>query len=388
MPSYHSLGSLPQKRHTQFKKPDGSLYYEEVFGTEAFSGVYSTLYHYNPPTQVAEIRKLKDLAITPWHPDVHRHHHVRTRNIETGGNLIEARQPLFYNNDVFVSSARPTKGMDCFFRNAQGDELYFVHEGKGVLESIFGVIPFHEGDFIVIPRGTTYKTTLETGACRFLIVESAGPVEIPKRYRNDYGQLTELAPFCDRDFRRPEKLVTHDKRGDFQVQVKIENSLMSYTFPFHPFDVVGWDGYLYPWIFNVNDFEPITGRVHQPPPVHQTFEAPGFDVLAFVPRKLDYHPKAIPIPYNHSNIDSDEILYYVSGDFSSRKGIEIGSFTLHRRGVHHGPQPGALEASLGKDATNELAIMIETRHPLKVTALAEKLDDPNYPFSWIAGLKR
>jgi homogentisate 1,2-dioxygenase len=387
MPSYYSLGKLPPTRHTQFRKPDGGLFHEELFGTEAFTGVYSTLYHYNPPTQVSAIKKSNDLSVTTWQPDTHRHHHVKTRNIDAGSNPIDARQPLFYNNDVFISSARPTKGMDWFFRNGQGDELYFVHQGKGALESVFGQLPFHEGDFIVVPRGTTYRITLEGKDNRFLITESAGPVEVPKRYRNEYGQLTELAPFCDRDFRRPEKLTTSTEHGDFEVKVKIDNSLYTYVFRFHPLDVVGWDGYLYPWIFNINDFEPITGRVHQPPPVHQTFEAPGFDVLSFVPRKLDYHPQAVPVPYNHSNIDSDEILYYVSGDFSSRKGVEVGSFTLHRRGVHHGPQPGALEASLGKESTNELAIMIETKKPLKLTSQAEKYDDANYPYSWMTDKK-
>ncbi len=383
MPSYYSLGKLPPTRHTQFRKPDGGLFQEEIFGTEAFSGVYSTLYHYNPPTQVSQIKRSKDLAVTVWQPDTHRHHHIRTGNLEAGGNPVEARQPLFYNQDLFISSARPTKGMDSFFRNAQGDELYFIHQGKGTLESVFGQLPFHEGDFIVVPRGTTYRITLESKDNRFLVTESAGPVEVPRRYRNDYGQLTELAPYCDRDFRRPERLTAHNERGEYEVKVKIDNSLVSYVFGFHPLDVVGWDGYLYPWIFNIKDFEPITGRVHQPPPIHQTFEAPGFDVLSFVPRKLDYHPLAVPVPYNHSNIDSDEILYYVSGDFSSRKGIEVGSYTLHRRGVHHGPQPGALEASLGKESTSELAIMIETRKPLRLTSYTEKLDDPNYPFSWL-----
>ena len=384
MPSYYSLGKLPPTRHTQFRKPNGGLFQEEIFGTEAFSGVYSTLYHHNPPTQVSHIKKVKDLTITPWHPDTHRHHHVRTKSIEATGDPVEARNPLFYNEDLFVSSARPTKGMDWFFRNAQGDELYFIHQGKGALESVFGLLPFHDGDFIVVPRGTTYRITLEGKDNRFLITESGGPVEVPRRYRNDYGQLTELAPYCDRDFRRPGKLIDHDEQGEYEVRIKIDNSLMSYFFDFHPFDVVGWDGYLYPWIFNINNFEPITGRVHQPPPVHQTFEAAGFDVLSFVPRKLDYHPLAVTVPYNHSNIDSDEILYYVSGDFSSRRGIELGSYTLHRRGVHHGPQPGAMEASLGKESTNELAIMIETRRPLMLTSNAEKLDDPNYPLSWIS----
>ena len=388
MPSYLRLGQLPPKRHTQFRKPDGSLYHEEIFGTEAFSGVYSTLYHEHAPTSVSKIQKRHDLGVTEWHPETHRHHHIKTKNLETGRDAVEGRQPLFYNNDVFISSARPTESMHAFFRNAQGDELYFAHEGKGTLESVFGLLPYHEGDFIIVPRGTTYRLTHDSKDNRLLIVESAGPVEVPHRYRNDYGQLVELAPFSDRDFRHPEKLVTHKDTGEHEVIMKIDNALTSYVFNYHPLDVVGWDGYLYPWIFNINDFEPLTGRVHQPPPIHQTFEAPGFDVLSFVPRKLDYHPLAIPVPYNHSNIDSDEILYYVSGDFGSRRGVEIGSYTLHRRGIHHGPQPGAIEASLGKDSTNELAIMVETKRPLKVTNNAERLDDPNYPFSWIPALKQ
>ena len=381
------LGHLPAKRHTQFRKTDGSLYHEEIFGTEAFSGVYSTLYHEHAPTNVAHIKRVKDLAVKEWHPDTHRHHHIRTKNIEPVNDVIDGRQPLFYNDDVFISSARPSSSMRYFFRNAQGDELYFVHQGKGRLESVFGLLPFQEGDFIVVPRGTTYRITLDSNQNRFLITESGGPIEVPRRYRNDYGQLVELAPFSDRDIRHPEKLEPHTEPGEFEVLMKVDSALMSYTFNYHPMDVVGWDGYLYPWIFNINDFEPLTGRVHQPPPIHQTFEAPGFDVLSFVPRKLDYHPLAIPVPYNHSNIDSDEILYYVSGDFGSRKGIEIGSYTLHRRGIHHGPQPGAIEASLGKDSTNELAIMVETKRPLKVTDNAERLDDPNYPFSWVPPLK-
>ena len=388
MPSYLRLGELPAKRHTQFRKPDGSLYHEEIFGTEAFSGVYSTLYHEHAPTSVSKIGKVRDLNITEWRPETHRHHHIKTKNLEPSNDAIEGRQPLFYNNDVFISSVRPNQSMESFFRNAQGDELYFVHEGKGTLESIFGLLPFHEGDFIVVPRGTTYRMLHDSKDNRLLVVESAGPIEVPRRYRNDYGQLVELAPFSDRDFRVPEKLVSRRESGDYEVRMKIENALMSYRFTFHPLDVVGWDGYLYPWIFNIKDFEPLTGRVHQPPPIHQTFEAPGFDVLSFVPRKLDYHPLAIPVPYNHSNIDSDEILYYVSGDFGSRRGVEIGSYTLHRRGIHHGPQPGAIEASLGKDSTNEMAIMVETRRPLKVTNNAERLDDPNYPFSWIPTLAK
>lgn len=383
MPSYYHLGKIPPKRHTQFKKSDGSLYPEEIFGTEAFSGVYSTLYHNNLPTRVSHIKKIKDLIVTEWETDAHRHHHLRTKGVESSGDAIASRQPLFYNEDVFISVSRPTRDMDYFFRNAQGDELYFVHEGAGTLESVFGILPFHQGDYITVPRGTTYNITLQGKENRMLVVESAGSIEVPKRYRNDYGQLTELAPFSDRDFRLPSKLVTHDDKGEFEVRVKIDNALMSYVFDYHPFDVVGWDGYLYPWIFNVNDFEPLTGRVHQPPPVHQTFEAPGFDVLSFVPRKLDYHPEAVPVPYNHSNIDSDEILYYVSGDFSSRRGIDIGSFTLHRRGIHHGPQPGAVEASIGKESTNELAIMVETHKPLKLTSSGAKYDDPAYPFSWL-----
>ncbi len=387
MPSYHSLGQIPPKRHTQFRKPDGGLYHEEVFGTEGFSGLYSILYHHDPPTEVTRIVKLADEELGQWNLSEHRHHHIRTKNVEEGKDPIESRNMLLFNNDVSISVCRPRESMRHFFRNGEADELYFIHEGKGELQSIFGTLPFNQGDYLVIPRGTTYRLQLGEASCRFLLIESPSAIETPKRYRNEYGQLLEQSPFYERDIKRPSSLETFMETGDFEVRVKIGRSLMAYHFNHHPFDVVGWDGYLYPWALNIADFEPITGRIHQPPPVHQTFEAQGFMVLSFVPRKLDYHPQAVPVPYYHSNIDSDEMLYYVSSQFMSRKGIELGSITLHRRGIHHGPQPGVVESSLGKEKTEEYAIMVEAYKPLNLTKMAERYDDPSYPFSWLEGVR-
>ncbi len=382
MPTYYTLGIIPPKRHTQFRKPDGGLYHEEVFGTEGFSGVYSILYHRNPPTGVTRMEKLAELSVDPWDLSEHRHHHIKTKDLEEGKDPIESRKLLLYNGDVSISLCRPRESMNYFFRNAEADELYFVHEGKGELHSIFGVIPFDKGDYLLVPRGTTYRLVLNGSPCRLMVIESPGAIETPKRYRNEYGQLLEHSPFCERDIKRPSRLETFTETGDFEVRVKIGRSLMTYHFGHHPLDVVGWDGYLYPWTLNIADFEPITGRIHQPPPVHQTFEAQGLMVLSFVPRKLDYHPLAVPVPYYHSNIDSDEMLYYVSSQFMSRRGIELGSITVHRRGIHHGPQPGVVESSLGKESTNEYAIMVEAYKPLSLTKIAQRYDDPSYPFSW------
>ncbi len=274
--------------------------------------------------------------------------------------------------------------MEFFYRNSQGDELLFIHEGQGTLETTFGVLPYHEGDYLVIPRGTTWRMVSSTPEQRMLVVEAFGhAIQPPKRYRNEFGQLLEHSPYCERDLRPPTELPLHEEHGEFDVRIKVNDELMTYTYDFHPLDVIGWDGFLYPYAFNIGDFEPITGRVHQPPPVHQTFEGPGFVVCSFCPRKLDYHPLSIPVPYNHSNIDSDEVIYYVSGDFGSRKGIEIGSFTLHPRGIPHGPHPGTVEKSLGAERTEELAVMVDTFRPLKLAAEAESLDDPQYPFSWL-----
>lgn len=383
MPFYRSAGTVPHKRHTQFRKPDGSLYHEEVFGTQGFHGVSSILYHVQPPTRVQQLSQCSELHLDEWDEGVHRLHHFRTREAAAGGDAVSARQQLFWNEDISISVARPDAQMDYFYRNARADELCFVHEGTGLLESNQGSIRFHPGDYLVIPRGTTYRLRLGQGPHRFFSVESQGAIETPRRYRNDSGQLLEHSPFCERDIRCPENLETHDEQGDFEVRVKVGPRLMSYCYSSHPFDLIGWDGYLYPWALSVVDFEPITGRIHQPPPVHQVFEGTNFVVCNFVPRKLDYHPDSIPAPYNHSNIDSDEVIYYVNGNFESRRGIESGSITLHPGGLPHGPHPGAAEASIGKERTDELAVMVDTFRPLRLSTLAAALDDGHYPYSWL-----
>ncbi len=383
MPGYHALGQIPPKRHTQFRKPDGSLYSEELFGVEGFSGCFSLLYHQYPPTRVSKIARYSDVVLEEWCQPTHRHHHLKTQPLEPGGDPISGRRILMFNNEVSIGVSRPTEPMTFFYRNAECDELYFVHEGTGVFETIFGTLPYHEGDYVNLPRGTTYRVAPDTGETRLLFIEAHGPIETPRRYRNEFGQLLEHAPFSDRDFRRPMELPVHEERGEFEVRIKVNNALMSYIFDFYPLDLVGWDGYLYPYIFNIADFEPITGRVHQPPPVHQTFQGPQFVVCSFCPRKLDYHPLSVPVPYNHSNIDSDEMIYYVSGNFGSRKGIEVSSITLHPRGIPHGPHPGTVEKSLGAERTEELAVMVDTFHPLRLTVDAKAFDDERYPFSWL-----
>jgi homogentisate 1,2-dioxygenase len=383
MPSYVRLGEVPHKRHTQFRKPDGGLYSEELFGEEGFSGVSALLYHQYPPTRVTRIARVSAVCREEWPQETHRHHHFKTGGVEPSGDLVTGRQTLMYNNECVISVARPAEDMSYFYRNSQGDELLFVHEGDGALETTFGTLSYTAGDYLVIPRGTTWRPLSETTGQRFLIVEAyGGGIQPPKRYRNEFGQLLEHSPYCERDLRPPSELPFHQERGEFDVHIRVNGEVMAYTFDFHPLDLVGWDGYLYPYAFSIHDFEPITGRVHQPPPVHQTFEGPGFVVCSFCPRKLDYHPLAVPIPYNHSNIDSDEMIYYVSGDYAARKGIEVSSITLHPRGIPHGPQPGTVEKALGKQDTDELAVMVDTFRPLKLGAAAEALDDPNYPFSW------
>ena len=385
MPGYHRLGQIPPKRHTQFRKPDGSLYSEELFGTEGFSGNYSILYYHYPPTRVKKVEQFATVNHEEWNEGVQRHHHLKTVGLDRGGDAVLGRQVLMYNKDVVMSVALPTEPMSYFYRNGECDEVYFVHDGHGVLETNFGLLPYHEGDYIVIPRGTTYRFDIAAAspAARFFVIEARGTIEPPNRYYSHRGQLLEHAPFCERDIRRPEELVTHTESGEFEVRLKVGNTITSYWYDFHPINTVGWDGCEYPWIFNIADFEPITGRVHQPPPVHQTFQGPNFVICSFVPRKLDYHPLSIPVPYNHSNIDSDEMIYYVNGNFGSRKGIERSSITLHPRGIPHGPQPGAVEKSLGVDHTDELAVMVDTFYPLKLGAAARSVDDPSYPYSWL-----
>jgi homogentisate 1,2-dioxygenase len=384
MPPYHRLGEIPPKRHTQFRKPDGTLYYEELFGTEGFSNNYSNIYYYYPPTRVKKVEPFQQRHLEEWKLDVQRHHHLKTAQMQVGGDAVLGNRILMYNKDLTIGITLPSEPMSYFYRSGDADTMYFVHDGQGVLETNFGLLPYHEGDYILIPRGTTYRFNIAADSphSRFLIVEAHGNIEPPRRYLSPNGQLLEHSPYCERDIRRPQELVTHTERGDFEVRVKVGDVISSYQYDFHPLNTVGWDGCAYPWIFNIADFEPITGRVHQPPPVHQTFQGPNFVVCSFVPRKLDYHPLSIPVPYNHSNIDSDEMLYYVNGNFGSRRGIERSSITLHPRGIPHGPHPGAVEKSLGAERTDELAVMIDTFFPLQFTDAAHTLDDPAYPYSW------
>jgi homogentisate 1,2-dioxygenase len=384
MPFYHKLGKFPQKRHVQFRQADGSLYQEQVIGTEGFSGISSILYHINPPTKVKKYEGAHPLnfPVEQWEEKTLRHFHLHTIDAKAEGDPVSGRKVMMYNNDVSMAICNPSGQMDYFYKNAEADEVIFIHYGKGTLETQYGSLDYYDGDYIVIPRGVIYKFITGSEKSKMLVIESASQVYIPKRYRNQHGQLLEHSPFCERDFRLPEKLVTIDKKGEYLVKIKKWNMMHHYLFDFHPLDVVGWDGYFYPWIFNINDFMPITGKIHQPPPVHQTFEGNNFVICSFCPRLFDYHPDAIPAPYNHSNIDSDEVLYYVEGNFMSRKGVDIASFTLHPGGIPHGPHPGTAEASIGKKETLELAVMLDTFHPLKLTTLAKEYDLPNYPYTW------
>jgi homogentisate 1,2-dioxygenase len=382
MPFYHRLGKVPAKRHIQYHQPDGTLYREQVMGTKGFSGIQSILYHIHPPTQVKEAKKLGDWQIPLEEEGANRHRHFFTFEAKAHGDPVTGRTYWLVNEDVAIATASPSEQMNYFYRNSDGDEVIFVHEGEGVLETVFGELPYYPGDYLVIPVGTTYRFRMNSDDSRFLVIESTGEITTPRRYRNEMGQLMEHSPFCERDIRVPEKLNTHDEKGEFEVRVKARKQYHSYIYEFHPFDVVGWDGYLYPWAFNIHDFEPITGSIHQPPPVHQTFQGPNFVICSFVPRMYDYHPLAIPAPYYHSNVNSDEVLYYVKGNFMSRKGIREGSMTLHPSGIPHGPHPGKIEASIGKTHTEELAVMIDTFRPLRVTQSALAFEDPEYMYSW------
>jgi homogentisate 1,2-dioxygenase len=386
---YVRRGELPPKRHTQFRQPDGSLFAEELFGVEGFTGRSSLLYHVTPPTRVVQIEAVgpEESAPTPVEADDGIHHHrlINTAGVEPGGDFLTGRLPLFFNNDVVMGVVRPKHGQPdgTFYRNGEADELLFVHEGNGLFDSAFGPLRYKPGDYIVIPIGTTWRLDPDDMPQRMLWVESPSEIEPPKRYRNDYGQLLEHSPYHPRDIRLPEEVPPRTHTGAFRILVKQRGRLTAYHYRHHPFDVVGWDGYLYPYIFNISDFEPITGRVHQPPPVHQTFAGRNYVVCSFVPRKFDYHPLAIPAPYNHSNINSDEVIYYVAGNFMSRRGVEVSSFTVHPAGIPHGPHPGTVEASIGKDATEELAVMVDTFHPLLLTTQAAALEDARYPYSWL-----
>jgi homogentisate 1,2-dioxygenase len=384
MPHYTKRGEVPHKRHTQFRKADGGLYSEQLVSTEGFSDVYSLIYHHHPPTVVSKIDEPIDVA-----PKVAQHKNMQHRcykgfHIAAEDDFLKSRKPVLINNDCHIVLAAPRKSMEgYFYKNSGADEMIFVHEGRGTLKTIFGELTFAYGDYIIIPRGTIYQISFETEQNRLLIVESFSPIVYPKRYRNNFGQLLENSPYCERDIREPQNLKAHDEKGDFLIYIKKDGLLYPYHYVYHPFDAVGWDGCHYPYIFSIHDFEPITGRVHQPPPVHQTFEAHNFVVCSFVPRKYDYHPLSIPAPYHHSNVDSDEVLYYVDGDFMSRKHVEKGMITLHPIGIPHGPHPGTVEKSIGKDETRELAVMVDTFKPLWICEDALPIEDKEYHKSWM-----
>lgn len=383
---YHTLGEIPQKRHVVFKDENGKHRYEQLFGTEGFSGVSSLLYHIHRPTQMMKFGEPIDVTpvaaieknITP--------RLVQGFKAKPTDDFLEARTPLFFNNDLIMGVAAPRKSMtDYFYKNGQCDEMLFIHEGSGTLKTFLGDIKFEYGDYLIIPRGTIYQMEFDTENNRLFFMESFSPIETPRRYRNKYGQLLEHSPFCERDMKMPQYKAPVDEQGEFLIKVKKAGMIHPITYATHPFDVVGWDGYFYPYGFSIHDFEPITGRIHQPPPVHQNFEGNNYVVCSFVPRLYDYHPDSVPAPYNHSNIDSEEVLYYVDGDFMSRNHIEKGFFTLHPGGIPHGPHPGAMERSIGQKETGELALMVDPFHPLKMTQAAVDLEDDSYKTSWLEG---
>ncbi|GAB4112210.1 MAG: homogentisate 1,2-dioxygenase [Thermoflexibacter sp.] len=387
MPIYHKLGKIPQKRHTIFEKPNGGYYYEQLFGTEGFAGMASLLYHTYRPTMVKEILEAYSVV-----PEIAVEKNITPRkmlgfNVSPKEDFLESRTPLMLNNDVLIGVAAPKQSMDSYFyKNADADELLFIHKGSGKLRTLVGTILFEYGDYLLIPRGMIYQIEFDSQDNRIFYLESHQPIYTPKRYRNWFGQLLEHSPFCERDYKLPQDLETHDEKGDFLIKVKKQDLIHQLVYATHPFDVVGWDGYNFPYGFSIHNFEPITGRIHQPPPVHQTFETDSFVVCSFCPRLYDYHPRGIPAPYKHSNIDSEELLYYVDGDFMSRNDIGQGQMTLHPGGIPHGPHPGAMERSIGKKETNELAVMVDTFRPLKLTTEAMKIDDGKYYKSWMESL--
>lgn len=383
MAHYFSLGDLPHKRHTQFHKPGGGLYSEQLFSTEGFSSNYSLLYHVHPPTQIVHSGEPVQVAPVAASDNILKHRSFEGFQIAPEADYLKSRKVVLFNQDVQISLAAPQDGiLHYFYKNADADEVLFVHDGTGTLRTQYGSLPFSHGDYLVIPRGTIYQIQFDGDNNRLFIVESFSPITFPKRYLSKYGQLLEHAPFCERDLRKPQDLMTIDKTGEYLIQVKKKGLLYPITYGNHPFDVVGWDGYEYPYALSIHDFEPITGRVHQPPPVHQTFDAHNFVICSFVPRLYDYHPQSIPAPYNHSNIDSDEVLYYVEGEFMSRKHVTRGMITLHPAGIPHGPHPGAVEKSIGQKETKELAVMVDTFRPLLLTEAALGIEDPRYMMSW------
>lgn len=384
MPFYHKLGKIPHKRHTTFKKESGGYYYEQLFGTEGFSGMASLLYHVHRPTQVKQIGKTKDLTPKEGKTKNMQSYMFEGFKVKPEKDFLDSRKVVMFNNDLNITLAAPQSSTeDYFYKNGDADEVIFVHKGTGTLKTLLGNIPFKEGDYLVVPRGIIYQIFFDGTENKLFIVESFSPIYTPKRYRNNFGQLLEHSPFCERDIRVPEVLEPKDEKGSFKMMIKKENYLHHFEYATHPFDVVGWDGYNYPYAFSIHDFEPITGRVHLPPPIHQTFEAHNFVICSFCPRLYDYHPEAVPAPYNHSNIDSDEVLYYVDGDFMSRNHVDKGYISLHPAGIPHGPHPGAMERSIGQKETGELAVMVDTFKPLKLTQTALDIADDNYYLSWL-----
>jgi len=384
MPRYHSLGKIPPKRHTQFRKPDGSLYSEQLFGTIGFDGMYTNSYHVHRPTMVKAIKNQYSVAPKIAKQNNIQSYRFRGFQIAPKNDYLESRKAVLTNSDCTIILAAPKNSVtDYFYKNTDSDELLFVHKGSGKLRTHLGNLDFKYGDYLLIPRGIIYQIDFDTQDNRLFIVESRSPIYTPKRYRNWFGQHLEHSPFCERDIRVPYELDTNDEKGDFLIKVKKNDEIIEMVYASHPFDVVGYDGYNYPYAFSIHDFEPITGRIHQPPPVHQTFETDAFVVCSFCPRLYDYHPLSIPAPYNHSNIDSDEVLYYVDGDFMSRNDIDAGHISLHPAGIPHGPHPGAAERSIGKKGSDELAVMVDTFKPLMVTQEAMEIADEDYFKSWL-----
>ena len=380
---YAALGEVPPKRHAQTRGPDGQLLVEEVLGYEGFSGNESILYHLGSPCRVAEVGAFTPIVREEWVPDAHVHRLADANEAPAGGDPVHGRQLLMWNADLEVSVCKPTEAQDGFHRCGDGDEVVYVHRGSGKLRTVFGPLRYRERDYVVIPRGTTYRFEPDPGVEQFwLVFHTPGEIETPNRYRNRYGQLLEHAPYSQRDFHGPLQLETHDEAGSFPLTLRVRDGIQRYELDRHPFDVVGWDGYVYPYTFNADDFEPRAGRFHLPPPAHQTFQGPNFVLCTFAPRMLDWDPEAVPLPYHHSNIQSEEVMFYADGDYAARKGVSVGCVTLHPSGLPHGPQPGAVEASLGKTSTDELAIMWDTFRPLKLAALWRAHDKPEYAYSW------
>ena len=380
MPFYNKQGEVPHKRHTVFKNKQGSLYYEELVSRGGFSGMFSNLYHLYRPTKIINIGPFKKFELSS--PKfTHRARHINTSSLDHEGDILSARVPLFYNNDIIISTAKVSKKMDYLYRNSVADEILYLQSGEVSILTNFGVLEVQSGDYIIIPRGVIWQMNPDK-QISLLVIESTSQIETPNRYRNHFGQLLEHAPISERDIRTPLLQEPISEERPTKVKVKTALGIQEYTYGHNPMDIIGWDGYYFPWVFSIHNFEPIVGSIHQPPSVHQTFKANGFVVYSFVPRLFDFHPDAIPAPYPHSNVDSDEVLYYSKGNFMSREGISEESITLHPMGLPHGPQPGKYHNSIGKKHTDELAVMVDTFKPLNITDMTKKIDDKDYPLSW------